>query len=516
MRKRKRLNPTVSLRETTGLRMWRLVADATCVTRQGRQASAGRAGTTLTEVLMSLMIMSIGLVSVSTLFPIATLRTLEASRQTNSTITRFNSEALLDIDPPFIHNPDGVWPPGGADTTPYDRAFVGRNYIVDPLGWQEFNYDPANPANPQPASPLILPPPAGNSPRDYFGNTPAALVNVPPPRRYPGATLFPIPYPSTAAELIAARIRASELVAQPDNWKLVTESQAQSVTTTTIGGVTGITGIYLDNDADLSPISLAPGAYYRAIIFDIEGTHSETRVITNVSPTTFSFDWLSPSPEFLPTRFEVSPLTGATPNIGKVRIEVYEQVYTWMLTVRKRPSGPASVDVVVFAKRNFNPVNETVFDGEFRMWNLGPNGVPGGPGDDNGVNGANDVAEAGYPGSDDVPNSIVTIKVPSAALDDERPKLRRGGYVFDTANGLWYRIRAIQNKQFGVGPGSSEDWVDVVLEETIRANSTDDLNASLSLDLPFEDRNGDGILTRGGVIVHPSVVNVFPLEIKQP
>ena len=44
-----------------------------------------RAGTTLTEVLMSLLIMSIGVMQVATLFPIAALRTLEANKQTNTT-----------------------------------------------------------------------------------------------------------------------------------------------------------------------------------------------------------------------------------------------------------------------------------------------------------------------------------------------------------------------------------------------------------------------------------------------
>ena len=79
-----------------------------------------RAGVTLTEVLISLMIMSIGIVSVATLFPLSTLRVLEASRQTNSTITRFSAEAVIDVDAGFLHNPDGTFPPGGSDLTPYN------------------------------------------------------------------------------------------------------------------------------------------------------------------------------------------------------------------------------------------------------------------------------------------------------------------------------------------------------------------------------------------------------------
>lgn len=483
-----------------------------------RDSSGGslglRAGTTLTEVLMSLLIMSIGVMQVATLFPISALRTLEANKQTNTTISRFNIESLVDVDPQLIHNPDGFFPPGAAqDTTPYNGpSFRGQTYLVDPIGWQAFNFDPVNPANPltplsvSPPFPVITPPFPSGSFRDYFGNYVPTTVNWALPRRYTGATMFPAGgYPTSAAALITARIRAAELMVQPDNWKLVAEGQYE------VGGpTTTITSVTLDGDVDLTSINLALGNVYRVVIFDIDGTHSETRPLT-AAPVAQSVSWTNP----LPIRFEVSPSTGATPNIGKVRIEVADQVYSSMLSVRKRAGGAASIDVVVFFKRNFDPNHERVFEGDFRMWDMGPNGVPGGAGDDNGVNGVNDPGELGYPGSDDVPNGIVTLKCPTSATDDERPNPRRGGYIYDTKNGLWYRIRAVQNKLFGVGPGGTEDWVDVVLDESIKANNTEDLNNNGTLDA-FEDSNGDGAITRGGAIVHSNVANVFPLEIKVP
>ena len=476
-----------------------------------------RAGTTLTEVLMSLLIMSIGVMQVATLFPIAALRTLEANKQTNTTISRFTIESLVDVDPQLVHNPDGVFPPGAAvDTTPYNGpTFRGLTYLVDPIGWQGFNSDPSTPANPLPGSPVLAPFPVGATPRDYFGNEVPTSVNWAIPRRYTGATLFPAgAYPTTATGLILAKIQAAELMVQPDNWKLVAEGQYD------VGGpTTSITSVTLDGDTDLSLVSttgIASGSIYRAVIFDIDGARSETRLLT-AAPVGQVVSWASP----LPTRFEVSPSTGATPNIGKVRIEVADQVYSSMLSVRKRAGGAASIDVVVFFKRNFDPNHERVFEGDFRMWDLGAKNTAGlfAPGrpdvDDNGINGIDDPSEVGYPGSDDVPNAVVTLKCPSSAADDERPNPRKGGYIYDTKNGLWYRIRAIQNKQFGVGAGSNEDWVDVVLDESIKANNTEDLNNNQALD-PFEDSNGNGALTRGGAIVHSNVANVFPLEIKVP
>lgn len=522
-----------------------------------------RAGTTLTEVLMSLMIMSIGVVSVATLFPIATMRTLEANKQTVSTIARFNAEPAIDtfVDgygrPALVHNPDGEYafpgaPAGVLDSTPYNSSgsvpqagtqqatFRGQTFLVDPIGFQGFNEDSATPGAPLP-SPFSAYPPALSVPRDFFGNSvftvPAGSVLTPLPRRYPGANAFlPFanPYPTNAAQLVASRLRAAGVATQPDNWKLVLESQVTGVSTSTVSGVTGITGVTLDNDVDLSLINLASGVY-RVVIFDIEGERSETRDLYNINAGALSVDWVPAAPgqpQLLPTRFDTSPTTGAAPNVGKVRIEVVDQVYTWMLSVRKRPTGDASVEVVVFFKRNFDPNRERVFDAEFRKWKLwrdAKNDYDGSlnlrkPGvfnvNDNAIGPADDIGEIGYPVTNfleqDYPNATVTLKVSSAATDDERPHPRRGGYIYDTRNGVWYRIRAIQNQQFAVGPGANEDWVDVVLDETITLDSTEDLDGSGSLNLPGEDSNGNGVIDRGGAIVHPSVVNVFRLEIKKP
>ncbi len=48
------------------------------------QRAGGRRGITLVEILISIMILGIGLVSLATLFPIGLLRLREAQRQTRS------------------------------------------------------------------------------------------------------------------------------------------------------------------------------------------------------------------------------------------------------------------------------------------------------------------------------------------------------------------------------------------------------------------------------------------------
>jgi type II secretory pathway pseudopilin PulG len=451
-----------------------------------------RSGTTLTEVLMSLMIMSIGIVLVATLFPVSTMRALDANRATNSTIARHVAEALTDIDPLFVHDPDGTFPdlgPGSPAQTSYNDASYGRiynfsppsfpkpptlavpyqgvfgvtTYIVDPLGWQTINQD----------SPMAAPsgvPVVPFTTRDYFGNSWPTTVTLSMPRRYNGASLFPFiagtisPYPSVTspAEISAAVIRASRLVTQPDNWKLVTETQ---------GTATGssIVSVILDSDADLSSVDPAvvsaafPSSVYRAVIFNIDGSQSEVRYLTGISSP--GITWGIDAP--LPSRFEGG-------NIGKVRVEVSDEIYTWMLSVRKRLNGKTDVDVVVFFKRAIADLQEQVYDAAFR-----PNSTVFSN-----------------------PDNRVTVNFTTT-----EPVLKRGGYIFDTANGLWYRIAKIENET-----GSSAD---LLLDETIKQANTEDLNGNGTLDAG-EDTNGDTVIQRGGAILHPQVVNVFPLQIKEP
>lgn len=61
-----------------------------------------RQGSTLTEVLVSVMVLGIGLISVATLFPLAVVRAVRANQVTQGTILRYAAESQLDaimLDP---------------------------------------------------------------------------------------------------------------------------------------------------------------------------------------------------------------------------------------------------------------------------------------------------------------------------------------------------------------------------------------------------------------------------------
>src|SRR5690606_11710893 len=87
-----------------------------------------RTGATLTEVLVSILIMAIGVVSLASIFPIAILRSIQANQLTMATDLRKNAEALLDIHPWLFSDPDRNGVVG---------EHTAQSYIFDPLGMSE-------------------------------------------------------------------------------------------------------------------------------------------------------------------------------------------------------------------------------------------------------------------------------------------------------------------------------------------------------------------------------------------
>jgi len=437
-----------------------------------------RHGVTLTEVLMSLMIMGIGVVSLATLFPISTLRVLEATNLTNSTVARFNAEGIIDSFPQMVHNPDGN----------SSTREAGKNYIVDPLGWHELLaqgvptpvlYEYNRPAT---GTFAITRPPIAQQTR-YLGDDPAS------------PTLF------TSIDI--ARRVANLQDTTTDFGEGFPDPDGADPTAYTKNGDGLVTGLTMPTEVDLAVFNLptTDPAYqdpkgYQAVIFDVTGRYSEIRTIETVSGQTIN--WPSRP---LPARYSSI--------VGLVRIERTEPFYSWMLTVRKRASGPANVDVVVFSKRDFNELSEQVYVGDLRRFTLGDDGVPGTAGDDLNNNGTdNDLAELGYPGADDEQNNRVTVDWDPALYSTvpEKPLLRRGGFVFDAANALWYRVLTIEE-----APTATSAIL--ALEKAISRDNTEDLIANNALDTG-EDRNSDGVIDRGGLIIPRGVVAVFPLETK--
>lgn len=279
-----------------------------------------RRGATLSEALVALLIMAIGVVSLASLFPIAVLKTAKANQLTNATNIRYNAESMIEIYPWIKKDPN---PAIGASGRPFGDA-VTVPFLFDPQALT-------------PGRPAPMPSTVGFLPR--FGG---------------GFNL------STAA--------ADAICAGPDNWTLIHEN---SVTSSTAYQLTL-------NDLDTVSSLQWPGAnQMRAQIFYNGGKSSLTRMVTQATNgsnvlkftedingnSTFDSGEDQNGNLLLDTHALPSGITFET-----VRLESRERRYTWLLTVRPN-SGSPEVEVVVYFGRTFSPEDEVVYG-------TAPNGIP--------------------------------------------------------------------------------------------------------------------------------------------
>ena len=392
-----------------------------------RFSPESRAGVTLTEVLISLLVMSVAVTSVATLFPLSLLRSVKGRQLTQATILRYNAENQLDLHP------------GLANDLPSNEPA-----ILDPLGWhlikevypgleKSFGNDGQNPPN---ALPVSLQRTHGN----------------------------------TFSNLEAAR----KLVSLPDTWV----DTARGIPTNYYLDGNNVPNLVLPPEVDFSAIPFDPDpmenpnvpyplGIARVTVFDATARFSDVRTI-------IEFFTDGACNKVLKLSSELSPRVLG--NIGEARIEIQEQRYTWLLTVR---SSVRSADVVVFFRRSFSAEDERIHTAIFSLTSPGPDGQPGDAGIDDNSNGVTDEpAELGWDGTDDGFDPF-NRTIPIRWAQDP-PTLKRGGYIFDVQNALWYRIHDIPSLN------KSNKTAILVLDEVIKAKGT-----------------GGAILMRGIVDVYP-------------
>ena len=464
--------------------------------RPGFHPLIARPGTTLSEVLISLLIMSIGVVSLATLFPISVLRSVQATQLTNATNLRYNVEAMVNSMPLLTslgspwqsstaYNQNAIVVPNQAQyisqqivavctsagttgvTEPDWRSVISgntindggatwqvfwlTNYIVDPQGEYIASFDDPTAMGRGPS--------AGPH---FFGNqngTPVSSI-----RAFAGVSFSSTAFgtPSTYDEY-----RASSLATLPDSWVLQAESNLVSytagATSCTLGGLKDdltqnnvVPSPFLNGNPTPIPAGYAPS---RIVFLDITGKVSHTRPIMGISGSipNQTFDWSAQA--------GVIPFgPGAVVSMGplpsnftpvQARIETLDRRFTWMLCIR---GSGSSMDVVVFFKRSFKGKDETVYPTTFQTGAIDPlNSVPANgqysfyssdpgydnlPGignvDDDGINGTDDPGELGFPGSDDVPRNWIVLQFDGAAA--EKPFYKKGSFVCDASGLRWYRI----------------------------------------------------------------------------
>lgn len=358
-----------------------------------------RRGLTLVEVLMSMLVMGIGVLSVITLLPLAFVRSIQATNLTNATILRYNAESLAYANPRLLLRWQANWSyqvgdivmsPGlpsdyfvcttagtsGLVTPTWDgtagnptndgtaiwtahlvtdlwsNVAITPRFVIDPLGWNSL--------------PAAL--------QGQLGNNGAGAPDANAIQRFNG-------------ELTAPAIAAQQ-VNSPDSWV----EQARAPVATPVAANFTANSVTLAG-VDLSGVA-APGTVLsRAVMIDATGKNSQTRLITGIASPTVS--WLAND-----------PLLGTfTP--AQVRIETQELRYTWMLTaIPSTTSGIANVTVTTFFHRPLGPNDEQVFQAT-------------------GIDGVNTPFTVTYGGT--------------------KPFAKKGGFLFDCYFGRWYRILNIAN-----------------------------------------------------------------------
>jgi len=170
--------------------------------------------------------------------------------------------------------------------------------------------------------------------------------------------------------------------------------------------------------------------------------------------------------------------------------------YSYLLTIRRSiATDVASVDVVVFFRRNFSPEFEALHQVEnfVAEWLPGNDLQWGVAGVDDDNDGTTDekAGEAGWPGSDDYQRRAFRLRYNTSV---DRPLLKKGGYVFDAINARWYRIQLIVNEEEATAPGA--EYADLILDQPIIQSINNPGSAGTPVD---------------GLIVMPNVVQVYPL-----
>lgn len=425
-------------------------------------STSERHGVTLIEVLMSLMIMSIGVSAVMVLFPISVLRSVQATQLTNAAILKYAAEAIVQMQPQLVFDPDGD---GNLDEHIVNK--VESRYIVDPSGYfaltssgATYSTDPT----------LSIPNNAGmRGLADWVGNldtngdgAPEAFLALP---RYDGGIrsstrsgTYPNgfrPAGGNPEEARALALLGSTLSKLGDGWSSQLDTLpvefvfADGSTGTTAAAGSMIVGLRLDADADLSNIStvknivpvvgttqLIPDPEIcRIVVFTPDESFSVALPLLDVNDGSKIALWSEDvlgidlnmngilDPRYLPAEF-VNSLTGNY-EVGKVVLQIAKtQDYNWLLTVRRGSDGQArGVDVVITYNKGITPDDERLFSASF------------------------------------VAGSFVLpiLKTSGLKSDGEpsEPLLKKSGYVLDVENARWYRVANYQESPdpFGTGAG---------------------------------------------------------------
>jgi len=421
-----------------------------------------RNGATLVEVLMSLLIMSIGIVSVFSLFPIGILSSIRASQLTNSKLLEQNVVDTIRCfpqiiecaprwqpniayggyasDPPTTNSNQRVVPTPSSGTlfSPtnlyFDCSVSGggtsgyREPVWTKISGQTNQDGPSMSAWTWTASRSPgfrdYPPDATKGaayrrsvyvvdPLGYWysddSSSVTSLATNAVRTRFGSNSDGTAAYQNSISNAWAlprnhagfTKDQAATLFSLPDSWSVA----ASGVPLTVSSGA-----VQFDTTVDLS--SLSTSQIPRLTLQSVDGKYAVTRNIDVASSTPTTATLVSG--QAIPTVFQTS--------YGNARIEVFSRRYTYFLTVIRNPDGTADVSCPIMFNRSFSAMDERAFDA---------------------------TATAG--------SDTITVDVSTAS---PMPLISEGNFIFDSINGHWYRIVSYGQSSILAG------GVDIVLDRT--------------------------------------------------
>ncbi len=383
-----------------------------------------RTGATLTEVLVSLLIFSVGIVSVFTLFPVSLLSSIQATKLTNSKILADNVVDIVRTAPHILR------PPGVSANDPWTGEWESNKaYAANDLVW------------PRIQSGQLFPQPnlayrctaAGTSgaaePKWLTTNTDVtdggvtwrrvALSNyvVDPLGRFRDGTTTGLRresfgYNSGTIVTGLARtdgggftdyVSARPFFTQPDSWTIALNETPSAINATSVTFPASV------------PLESVNATDQRLVVVSADGTQSASRSINNISGQTI----------FVPAGQNFPANLNSLAEVSTVRVEAFAPRYSYILTVR-RPDEyvQPKVSAVILFNRSFSFEDEEVFKANF------------------GNSGYDDEAEVDAT-SIPLASSMTANQVLISWAGKKQPLLREGNYLFDAREAIWYRMSVI-------------------------------------------------------------------------
>lgn len=439
--------------------------------------SHSRQGATLVEILMSLIVMGIGLVSVASIFPISMLRSMQATQLTSAALLGAQCEGYVQAFPGLVRNHYD-----GTNVIP-NKEYRAGSVALWRYGLTEQDYALRLPANVVTViDPIgahrLLQSSYGTQSVNYFGNDGDQSDNY---------NFHAVNDGMFMAERLNAGFNLSDpaqvdaayqMFASGDSWS--TSITSKEVAGSGGGNTVTLGESQLSSDLQAYQEALAAGTPGRIVIFTVNGKQSYTAPL-QAAQINYATRVI--------TLANNIPNNGLYAGIPEVRLELYEPRYTCLITIRRRLSS------------------------------LGAGGMPGNIGvDDDGnsaIDGYDDTMppdgiidridrnEVAWPGSDDVlmtqtANLVVFYRREFTPLAEQvyeassipdfpqqiivrwrgdntdlKPKLKAGNWLFDSHNGDWYRIETIMIEEQSAGnPRNSVNNREAVLslDRPLRAN----------------------------------------------